>query len=257
MLIRLYLLLAAFLTLGVDPPDDPDNTDPPDNPDDPDPLDLGEDDPDPPGGDADPDDPDTIREQLKAERTARETAERNAREASERATAAEARSRESRAPPSQEQQLFEHEETRLRDPALTAQEKWQIESNRVLRSNQREARQALAESREIADKSDYDRYAASNPALAKRYTDRVEKKLVEIRATGGNIPRKVLLKMLIGEDIVDGKVKSTKRTTDGGTTQQPRTVDRGKPRTGRSDVRGRGASTEQEKRRARLENQII
>lgn len=257
MLIRLYLLLASFLTLGVDPPGDPDNPDPPDNPDEVDPLELGEDDDDPdPPGDADPDDPDAIREQLKAERSARETAERAAREASERATAAEARSRDAHRTPTPEQTLFEQEEARLRDPALTAQEKWQIDSNRILRSNQREARQALAESREIADKADFDRYAATNPALAKRYTDRVEKKLVEIRATGGNIPRKVLLKMLIGEDIVDGKVKSTKRTTEGGT-QQTRTVARGKAPSGRSDVRSRGAPTEHDKRRARLENQII
>lgn len=254
MLIRLYLLLAAFLHLGVDPPDDPDNVDPPDNPDEVDPLDLGEDDPDPPSPD-EPDDPDAIREQLKAERTARETAERNAREMSERATAAEARSRESPRAPSQEQQLFEHEETRLRDPALTAQEKWQIESNRVLRSNQREARQALAESREIADKADFERLKAANPVL-KRYEERIEKKLVEIRATGSNIPRKVVAQLLIGEDIVDGKVKSTKRAPEGGT-QQTRTVARGKAPSGRSDVRGRGASTEQDKRRARLANQII
>lgn len=254
MLTRLYLLLVAFLTLGVDPPDDPDNTDPPDDPDAVDPLALDDDNPDPPSPD-DPDDPDAIREQLKAERTRAETAERNAREASDRATAAEARSRESHRAPTQEQQIFEQEEARLRDPALTAQEKWQIDSNRILRSNQREARQALAESREIADKADFERLKATNPVL-KRYEERIEKKLVEIRATGGNIPRKVVAQLLIGEDIVDGKVKSTKRTTDGGTTQT-RTVDRGKSPSGRSDVRGRSASTEQDKRRARLANQII
>lgn len=261
MLTRLYLLLCAFLTLGADPPEgDPSQGDPPD--DDLDLPDLEGDEADPPEGDPDDadhddeDDPAVIRAQLATERKARETAERNAREASERATAAE-RARAQPAPPaSADQQIFEHEEARLKASDCTPLEKWQIESNRSLRAQARTANQALMESREIADKADFDRFAASKPGMAKKYAARVESKLAEIRSQGGNLARKVVLKMLIGDDIVEGNVKTTKRAApaDAG---GGKSVNRGKPAGARSDVRARGGQTEQDKRRARLENQIL
>lgn len=258
MLIRLYLLLCAFLTLGVDPPADPPaDVDPPDDPDDGELPDLDADDPvDDPAPD-DSDDPDAIRAQLKETKTRLEAAERNAREAADRAAAAERARPAAAAQPSDEERLFQQEEEVLKNPASTEQQRYWVNANRTLRDSARTSKQALMESREIADKADFDRYAATKPGIAKRYADRVEKKLVEIRATGANIPRKVVLKLLIGEDIVDGKVKTpAKRTVaDGGGAQR---VERGKPASARGDVHGRGgAKTEHQKRTARLENQII
>lgn len=254
----LFALLASYLTLGAVPPDEGDPpTDAPDNPDELELPDLEEDDPDPaPDGDPDPDDPDTIRAELAAERKARETAERNAREAADRLAAAE-RARSQAAPaPSADQRVFDEEEARLKAADCTPIEKWQIESNRAIRAQARTSNQALQEAREIADKAEFATLAAAKPGMAKKYSARVEQKLAEIRQNGGNLARKVVLKMLIGDDIVEGTVKTTKRASsggDGGT----KPVNRGKPPAGRSDVRGRGGQTEQDKRRARLENQIL
>lgn len=199
------------------------------------------------------DDPDALRQQLATERTARETAERNHREAADRLAAAERQRTATPPGPSAEQQTFEQEEARLRDPKATEWDRWQIESSRTMRASARASQEALQNSREIADKADFDRLQASKP-LVKKYAERVEKKLAEVRASGANLPRKVVLQLLIGEDIVDGKVKTGKKAA---TTTTTTTVQRGKPPAGRSDVRGRGTSSEQDKRRARLENQII
>lgn len=256
----LLALLRAYLTLGVDPPDEPDppEGDPPvgDPPVEDDELPNLEDD-EPPAGEGDDEDPAAIRAQLKAERTAREAAERQAREASDRAAAAERARAASPPAKSEEQRIFEEEEARLRAADVTAQEKWQIESNRVLRANTRASTAALNEAREISDRADFERLKASTPVL-KKYESRIEAKLVEIRATGSNLPRRVVAQLLIGEDIVSGKVKSTKRAAgDGAPASGGARVERGKPPSGRSDVRGRGAQSEHDKRKARLENQII
>lgn len=264
---QLLALIAAFLTLGPDPDPDPAAAagggaeDPPgdgledldlegDPPDDPDPAG---------GGDGHADDPDAVHQRaLTAERTRADTAERNARESAERLAQLE---RQQRAPPAtvnQDQQQFEQEEARLRASDCSPQEKWQIESNRVLRATQRDAQQAVFNSREMADKAEFTTLCNSKP-LAKKYAERVEVKLAEMRKQGFNIERKLVLKMIIGDDIVEGKVKTTKKAPAAGSAegQQRQPVARGKPAAGRSDVSGRGANSEQEKRRQRLANQLI
>lgn len=251
---NLLKLLALYLTLGVDPdPNEPDpNPDPAPDPD-PDELpDLGADDPDP-NPDPDPDDPAAARADAAAARAEAEAAKR---EAAEYRAKFETQERSRAAPVANpEQALYEQEEARLRATDITATEKWQIESNRVLRANQRLANSAMFEAREMADKSEFDRLQASNP-IAKKYAKRTEEKLAELRSKGIFPERKFVLKMLIGDDIMEGKVKTTKKPSADVTTGVK--VNRGVPATQRSDVRGRGAAnSESAKRRARLEGQII
>jgi len=269
----IFKLLRRYLTLGVDPPDPPDPPDGGDGGEGGDGdlgLDLGgEGGEDPPGhvdpgGEDDPDDPDALRERLKVERAARETAERTAREAQIRYEEA-ARSRAAApagggAPRNDEERLFAQEEERLRDPKTTELERWQIESSRTLRQSRMASESALRAARDISDKNEFDRVCAKNPGLAKRYGAKVEEKLKEIRSQGGNLDRVVVLKMLIGDDAVEGRLKSAKKKDAGG---EPRDGERqrdvrGAPPRARSDVSGRGGRpSERDKRMERLRDQPI
>lgn len=244
-------LLRAYLRLAVEPDPDP-PADPAavgDPPSDGDLPDLT--DPDPPADDVSATDEDPAVE-LAREREARQRAER---EREEYKTAAE-RARAAAAPPpgpSDEQKLFDQEEAKLRDPNATEQDRYWINANRTLRANARMAQDALFASRESSDKQDYAQLSAGNP-LAKKYADRVEAKLAEVRKGGGNLDRRIVLKMLIGDDIVEGKVKTKPKAA---AAEKPKPVDRGHLPNSRSNVRGNGALTDHQKRIQRLEGQNI
>lgn len=243
-------LIRAYLTLGVDPPDPDPPADPAppvgDPPADDDLPDLNDDDPAPPAQD----DP---AAELAREREARQKAEREREEYKAAASRAQERSAPP-AGPTDEQKLFEQEEAKLRDPASSEQDRYWINANRTLRANQRMAQDALFQSRESADKQDYATLTAKNP-IAKKYADRVEAKLAEVRKGGGNLDRRIVLKMLIGDDIVEGKVKTKAKEPTPTTTPKP--VARGHLPNSRSTVRGNGALSEHEKRIQRLEGQNI
>lgn len=264
-------LLASYLTLGVDP--DPDNVPDPDPAaagaggagaaDDPDgdlgDLDLDGDDPDAgAGGEGGEEDHGAL---LRAATERAEKAEREAREAREEAQRARGGGGAGAQPgaqPNDEQRLYEEEERKLRDAATTEMERWQINSNRTLRKNAADSRQALYESREAADRTAYDRLCAEKP-IAKKYAKRVDDKLAEMRKQGFNLERKLVLKMLIGDDIVEGKVQTKRKPgADAGAGSGTQRADRGTPAHARGDVRARGGgASERDKRKARLENQII
>lgn len=151
--------------------------------------------------------------------------------------------------PSQDQVLFEQEEARLRDPEVSEQEKWQIKSNRVLRDNTRASQQALTTAADMRDSAEFDRLATTKPKVYAKYKDRVEKLLSDARGQGQNYPRMVLLKLAMGDDLVNGKLQSTPRKKSADTV-----IDRSKPASARSDVGGKGKLTEHQKREKRLEN---
>src|SRR5437868_15268506 len=260
----IFKLLASYLTLGHTPPadDNPDagagaggdGAEPPDKPDG---AGADGDDVDPDLSALDDDDEPDAAEQLATERAARAKAERELAESRSRFEA-EQRARSQPPQPSQEERIRAAEEARLADPQISDQERWQIEANRSLRPNHQASQQALFRSREIADKAEYERLCDSNP-LAKKYATRVEEKLTEVRRGGQNVERKFVLKLLIGDDLVEGRVKSSKKK-DPGTGTEPAagtTVPRGKPAMARSDVRGRAGNSERDKRRARLDGQLI
>lgn len=176
-------------------------------------------------------------------------ARRRAQEAEDRAKRAEeALNNASRgAPqPSQEQQLFQQEEAKLKDPNTTDLEKWQINSNRTLRQMQNDSRMALIQSQDLSDKTIFESRAAKDPVIAK-YSDKVEKELIKLRSSGQNAPREAIAAMLIGRDVMAGNFKSK------AVAKKP-DVNRGKPVNARSDVNGKGRLTEQQKRAKRLED---
>jgi hypothetical protein len=97
------------------------------------------------------------------------------------------------------------------------------------------------------DSADFARLTAANP-LARKYEKRVAEKQTEmLNQSGQFVGSRVVLKMLIGDDIVEGRVKQ----------RAPKTtapVERGKPSIVRGDVRrGSGAASEHDKRKARLD----
>lgn len=247
-------LLASYLTLGADPPVE---TDPPapvvaDPPDDD--LGLEEDPPaDPPARveTTEGDDPAVIREELKAERTRRETAERREREAADRLAAAE-RTRAS-PPPAQsnEQRLFEEEEKLLRASDTTELRKWQINSDRTLRASQRMAQNAEMRAIDAADRSEFEALIAREPRL-KRFAAEVEKIKGEANAAGMYPKREFLLDIAIGKAVRSAKPKAKPAAAKPATV-----VERGRPASPRGDVHARAGNSDRDKRRARLEGQIL
>lgn len=156
------------------------------------------------------------------------------------------------AQPSEDQRQWEAEEAKLRDPETSDTEKWQIRSNRTIRQAAFNSNQALSTAADIRDATEFDRLATTNPKVYDRYKDRVEKLRGEWAAKGVFPPRKELLKMLLGADILDGKVKSGPKPKAKTGAEERSGVDRGKPPGARSDVTGKGKMSEHEKRAQRL-----
>jgi len=228
--LKMWLLLAlAFFCPHADPGDDPpvDDDPPADDPsaDDDHPAD------DPPPDD-DPAPPDPAAARLEA-------AERAAREAQD---AVQALQRQTQAKPDP---TLDEEERKLRDPATTPLERWQIESNRALRASQHQSQAALFQAQDVADRTSYQVKAASNPLYGK-YQDRVEAELAKARAAGANPGREFLLDVLIGRDMRLGNFKA----------KQPaaKSIPRGKPNSARSDTPRNSSMTDRQKRAARLQD---
>jgi hypothetical protein len=240
---RLLELLLGFLRLRVDDPaPDADPTPDPAPDPAPDPTDDLDVDPDPAP------EPDTKSPEAEA-------ALASLRAAEERAARAEREAAELRTRHHQPQvdEITRQEEERLKDPKATDLEKWQIQANRELRRGRSEAQFALAQAHDVADKTAFSRIANTNAALFKRYEERVEKVLADMRAKGYNAPREQIMDNLIGKDMRDGKfAKKAAPKKEDDTGKQP--VNRGKLPGARSDVSGKNAMSEHEKRRQRLEN---
>jgi hypothetical protein len=133
---------------------------------------------------------------------------------------------------------------------------WKIDSNRKIRASERASTGALREAQDVADRAAFDRLEVSKPQVYKRYAERVEKAMQEMRAKGQNAPRLAVLRLLIGDDIMNGKIKP-KTVARPAPDAAAGTVDRGRSPGIRSDVRGKAGQNERDKRRARLENQLI
>lgn len=261
-MLKLWQLLILYFTLGVvegeDPPaDDPPADDPPADPpsddhgpgDDLDSL-LAADDPvDPP---AEP------RRENAAIRDARKRAQ-DADEARIRAEATLAAERNMRAqaaqPPSEEARKWAEEDALLKDPATDPQTKYWITANRDIRATRKMATDAVVAAGDIRDQTAFSQLLAkAPPKFAERYSAKVEEAVAGMRSRGEVVPpRASILQFFVGQDqtnaIFNGKPKQ--KTADA---PAPKTVDRGRPPGARSDVSAKGRATEQEKRRARLEN---
>lgn len=155
------------------------------------------------------------------------------------------------APRATNQSEFDEEEARLRDPNITEDERWRIQSNRALRDSHRLSQQALFQAQDLNDRTAFQAKFSADPRRQK-YEPRIEAELQKMRQNGQNAPREALYYLMLGKDIAEGRLKPKAK---------PRTpaadVPRGRSPGVRSDVSARGAKTEHEKRRARLENMQI
>lgn len=211
-------------------------------------LDAGDD----AGADAGADAGDNDPVALKAARDAAKQEAADAKADAERHRQALESSR--RAPPSSapltpDQRLHEQEERDLQDPKIDPNRKWQIEANRTLRANKRASENALFQAHDLADKTSFGQLALTKAAIYKRYSERVEQEIKNMREKGQNAPREAVLRFLIGQDALDGKFAKKAAVKE-----ESKGIDRGKSPGARSDVSARGTLTERQKRAKRLEN---
>ncbi|PRX32254.1 hypothetical protein B0G75_104275 [Paraburkholderia sp. BL18I3N2] len=161
---------------------------------------------------------------------------------------AEERMRGTGAPTAPVDVEFQREEERLRAADLSETERWQINSNRVLRDSQRAANAALFQAQDLNDRTTFESKVAADPHRA-RYRDRVEAALAEERRHGRNASREAIYYHMLGKDIADGKLKPKAKAKT-----PAADVPRGRTPAVRSNVQSGRGSTEHQKRAARLEN---
>lgn len=242
---RFLNLLLAFLRIGIEgdepAPDAPEKDDPaPD-------LEVDLDAPeDPPAKDND--DRPSAEEFAAAQAAAKSDRERADRAERERDEARRQR------PAFNQDPEFAREEAKLRDEKTTDLERWQIQANRELRAGRSVSQAALAEARDISDRTSFRALEAKKPVLFKRYEAKVEEELARVRSQGGNASREAILKYLVGQDAMDDKFSRKKAAPKD---DKAPDVKRGKLPGARSDVSGKTGMTEHQKRIARLENQPI
>lgn len=191
------------------------------------------------------------REDAAAER--KQLADRNAQLERE---LADARRGSQQRQTSEEERLRAEEDKRLADKDATDLERWQINANRELRAGRSQSQAALMQAQDLADSTKFGNLAITKPGIHKRYAERVETELQKMRANGQNAPREAILRFLIGNDAMEGKLGAKKKPA---ADPVARVSDdkRGKTPGARSDVSAKTKQTEHQKRMARLENQII
>ena len=168
----------------------------------------------------------------------------------QRAMAELAEARKAPAQPTHEQKLWEQEEAVLKNPATEEWQRYAVQSARDARDAKRESTAARFDAKDLADKAEFDKLSTSMPKTYSGYKDRVEATLVEARKAGNNPSRKNIAAFLIGQDMLDGKLKSTE-----GKPKKTGGVPRGSTPGVRSDApAGAGRMTDIEKVRKRLEN---
>lgn len=138
----------------------------------------------------------------------------------------------------------------LADPNADANEKWRIQANRRIHQTELTAQQTAFQSADANDRSSFNILCSQNKRFA-YVKDEVEAELGKARAQGQNPSREGLAYFLLGRKVATAKPKSASKPA-------AKPGPRGGATGGiRSDVGARGAQTEREKRRARLEGQII
>lgn len=140
---------------------------------------------------------------------------------------------------------YDREEQQLRDlkssgatPEALYWAQFRVDTERRARATDRKLSQVAIDSQDAADRLAFRQLETAKPNFYKRYADRVEKLAADYRAKGQVIPREAILKMLVGDDMVNGTIKpSAKRPA---TTGADGKVTRGQPQQVRSDVQGKG-----------------
>lgn len=242
--------LMAYLSPGVEEDFAPEPDEPADEPDEPD---EPADEPDEPSEPDDDDTPAPAPRLSRAQRdiiAARERAQQAERDlATARAELEVARRAPQQQTPTQDQLLWQQEEAVLNNPDAEGWQKYAVQANRAARAAQSDSRTALQRAEDLADRTSFAVLASTKPKLYAAYKDRVEDKLKDLRSKGNNAPREALLALMVGEDMLSGKLKANKTGT-AKTGAAPRA-------SVRSDVTaapGGGRMSDHEKRAKRLEN---
>lgn len=186
------------------------------------------------------------KDELEAERRARQ-AERERADRYER-EAAELRAKQYRPAPDDE---TAKEEAKLADPNTPDLEKWQIRSNRAIRQGMTAAQAALAQAEDVRDQTRFASLATTEPALYKRYAPKVEEALANIRKGGANVAREAIYNQLIAADMRAGKFK--KKAASPAADPNKKQVDRGRMPGARSDVSGKGQMSNRERLAKKLD----
>lgn len=189
--------------------------------------------------------------------TARERAQTAERDlAAARAALEEARrqpAQPTRAEPTDLQRIIAQEDAALANPELDSWQRYAIMANRSARSADERAQHALRSAEDLADRTRFEQIRITKPKVFAAYEGRVEALLKEHRSQGRNPPRDGLLKLLLGEDALNGKIKAEEKTPT-----KPSGARRGLTPGARSDVSASsGRLSEAEKRTRRLEGKII
>jgi len=165
---------------------------------------------------------------------------------------AEARQPAAAQKPSHDQLMWEQEEAILKNPEATDWQRYSVQSARDARAANANSQRALQESRDLADRSEFKEVERMFPESVAKHRDKLEANLIAARKNGHEVPRKKMFALLIGEEIMEKKMKAAgaKPTKKGG-------VPRGKTPGVRSDSQQVGRLNEAEKRAKRLENQRI
>lgn len=150
----------------------------------------------------------------------------------------------------EEQAIFEQEEQRLRDPKITPLERWQIESNRSIRSSQRTSQDALARAQDTEDRTSFRLACSQNKRLAS-VAGEVEQAVQQLRARGEPpVAREALAAFILGQKVLKAGAAPAKKPA-----APAPAAGRTPPARPKTDVRGgKNANSEREKRVARLQN---
>jgi hypothetical protein len=151
--------------------------------------------------------------------------------------------------PTPDQVLWQQEEETLRNPELSDWQRYAINSARGARQAQAASQQALAQAQDMADRTAFQAIATTKPKTFEAYKDRVEAKVQELRARGVNVPRDVILKTMLGEDMLAGKLKTPEKVKPSNGAA-PRRAPRSDVATGSPG----GRMSDAERRAKRLEN---
>jgi hypothetical protein len=136
--------------------------------------------------------------------------------------------------------------------------RWKIGVDRSNRQTQRTAEQLRNEARDLSDKGSFERLEVTNPKLYKRYSTRVEEAYQQAAKSGQPVSRTIILKLMLGDDFLSGKVKSKTQAKEA-PAAPAKQVDRGRsPGMVRSDVQSRTTNrNDSAKLRERLSNKLI
>lgn len=128
------------------------------------------------------------------------------------------------------------------DAAQIRGAEWAYNTNKVNRDNAQKANLAVFLAQETADKADFRELATTDPKLYKRFKEKVETKLAELRRGGQSVPRVTLYHYMVGKEIsearANGRMKTVKTKAGSDGVQR---ADRGRTPGARSDVSGRGS----------------